>query len=112
MMTSIITLICAVCCAIALILLYQFSKQQTKYIDIIANTMYAQLQMLKFLSDAEASNLWKIRQEIYNWQCQWAAKDEYEAAQQAKQMIEHIEELINIHANSTKEYENNKGTNE
>lgn len=112
MIVSIVTSICAVCCIIATTLLYRFSKQQTEYIDIIADTMYVQLQMIKFLSDAETSNLWKIRQEIYNWQCQWAAKDEYEAAQQAQQMIKHIEELIKIHANLTKEYEDNERTNE
>lgn len=112
MIVSIVTSICAVCCIIAIALRYRFSKQQTEYIDIIADTMDVQLQMIKFLSDAETSNLWKIRQEIYNWQCQWAAKDEYEAAQQAQQMIKHIEELIKIHANLTKEYEDNERTNE
>ncbi|MGN1216547.1 MAG: hypothetical protein ACI4TD_01070 [Phocaeicola sp.] len=112
MITSIIASICAVCGIIAIALLYRLSKQQTEYIDIVTDTMYIQLQMIKFLSDAETSNLWKIRQEIYNWQCQWAAKDEYEAAQQAQQMIKHIEELIQIHANLTKEYEDNEGTNE
>lgn len=112
MIVSIVTSICTVCCIIATTLLYRFFKQQTEYIDIIADTMYVQLQMIKFLSDAETSNLWKIRQEIYNWQCQWAAKDEYEAAQQAQQMIKHIEELIKIHANLTKEYEDNERTNE
>lgn len=112
MIVSIVTSICAVCFIIATTLLYRFFKQQTEYIDIIADTMYVQFQMIKFLSDAETSNLWKIRQEIYNWQCQWAAKDEYEAAQQAQQMIKHIEELIKIHANLTKEYEDNERTNE
>lgn len=112
MMVSVVTSICAICCVIAIARLYRLFKQQTKYINIIADAMYAQLQIIKFLSHAEASNLWKIRQEIYNWQCQWASKDEYEAAQQAKIMIEHIENLISIHTNITKEYEDNEGTNE
>ena len=78
----------------------------------MADAMFAQLYILKFLGKAEASNLWKIRQEIYNWQCQWVEKDEYEAAKQAKIMIEHIEELINIHSNFTNHNENNESTDE
>ena len=75
--------------------------------ESLVDATYVQLQMLKFIGDAEASNLWKIRQEIYDWQCRWAASDEYEAAQQAKIMIENIEGLINNHENIFKYNENN-----
>lgn len=58
------------------------------------------------MEDVAASNLWKIRQEIYNWQQQWAARDEFEAAQQAKNMIQNIERLIEIHFKRVEENEN------
>lgn len=59
------------------------------------------------MEEVAASNLWKIRQEIYNWQQQWAARDEFEAAQQAKNMIQNIERLIEIHFKRVEENENN-----
>lgn len=58
------------------------------------------------MEEVAASNLWKIRQEIYNWQQQWAARDEFEAAQQAKNMIQNIERLIEIHFKRVEENEN------
>ena len=58
------------------------------------------------MEEVAASNLWKIRQEIYNWQQQWAARDEFEAAQQAKNMMQNIERLIEIHFKRVEENEN------
>lgn len=65
-----------------------------------------QLKMQSYMEEVAASNLWKIRQEIYNWQQQWTARDEFEAAQQAKNMIQNIERLIEIHFKRVEENEN------
>lgn len=112
MIIYIIGVVCSVCCFIFIAWLYHNIKKHTKRIEILIDAAYTQLQMLKFISEAEASNLWKIRQEVYNWQYKWAAQEEYEAAQQAKIMVEHIEELINIHSNIVHNNEDNERTNE
>ena len=62
--------------------------------------------MQNFMEEAAVSNLWKIRQEIYGWMQHWAAQDEFDAAQQAKNMIANIEKLIEIHTNRVHENEN------
>lgn len=111
MIVCLLTTGCSVCCLIGMAWLCHNINKQTEHTEIMVGAMYAQLQMLKFISDAEASNLWKIRQEVYNWQCEWTAKEEYEAAQQAKIMVEHIEKLINSHSKIVKDNENNKRTN-
>lgn len=111
MTVYLISTTCIVCCIVTTIWLYRTMKKQVNYMEIVINAIYAQLQMLRFLGDAEASNLWKIRQEIYNWQCQWTTMEEYEIAQQAKIMVAHIENLIKIHENIINKYEDNERTN-
>ena len=86
--------------------LIRLSRQQEKQFDILLNALCTQLKMQSYMEEVAASNLWKIRQEIYNWQQQWAARDEFEAAQQAKNMIQNIERLIEIHFKRVEENEN------
>lgn len=63
------------------------------------------------MEEAAVSNLWKIRQEINGWMQHWASLDEFEAAQQAKNMITNIENLIEIHTKRVHENEDNQGQN-
>lgn len=63
------------------------------------------------MEEAVVSNLWKIRQEINGWMQHWAAQDEFDAAQQAKNMIENIERLIEIHTKRVQENEDNQRKN-
>lgn len=86
--------------------LIRLSRQQEKQFDILLNALCTQLKMQSYMEEVAACNLWKIRQEIYNWQQQWAARDEFEAAQQAKNMIQNIERLIEIHFKRVEENEN------
>lgn len=111
MITYSIIITLVICNIIIVALWYRHHKKQAEHISLIVLMIHAQLQMLKFLGNAEVSNLWKIRQEIYSWKCKWAGQEEYEAAQQAQLMIENIEELIKIHSNITKQYENNETEN-
>lgn len=67
--------------------------------------------MQNFMEEAAVSNLWKIRQEINGWMQHWASLDEFEAAQQAKNMITNIENLIEIHTKRVHENEDNQGKN-
>ena len=63
------------------------------------------------MEEAAVSNLWKIRQEINGWMQHWASLDEFEAAQQAKNMITNIENLIEIHTKRVHKNEDNQGKN-
>lgn len=63
------------------------------------------------MEEATVSNLWKIRQEINGWMQHWASLDEFEAAQQAKNMITNIENLIEIHTKRVHDNEDNQGKN-
>lgn len=87
--------------------LIRLSRQQQRQFDILLDALCTQLKMQSYMEEVAMSNLWKNRQEIYNWMQQWAARDEFEAAQQAKNMIENIEKLIEIHTNRVHENENN-----
>ena len=90
-----------------LVWLIRQSQQQEKQFDILLNAICTQIKMQNYMEEVAVSNLWKIRQEIYNWMQQWASKDEFDAAQQAKNMITNIESLINIHNKRIHENENN-----
>ena len=107
MTTYFIACICVVYNLIMVFMLYHIFKKQEERINFLINAVCGQFQMLHFLSKSEVCHLWKIRQEIYGWQCKWAAQEEYRAAQQAKTMIENIEQLINIHKTIVKDHENN-----
>ena len=99
--------VCVACCFIAVIKMAHIIKNQQDSLEALVNAAYIQLQTMKFITESSNCNLWKIRQEIYNWQCQWVEKEEYEAAQQAKLMLQNIEKLIKLHSNITEGNENN-----
>ena len=67
-----------------------------KDINLLIETNRMQLLMLQHLGAAAISNLWKIRNDIYNWKCQWINREEYEAANQAQMMIADIEKQIEL----------------
>lgn len=92
---QVIALCLAICNLIGIYVMYKNSQKQKKNTEILIQINSLQLQMLKLQNEAAISNLWKIRQEIYNWQCAWASQEEYEAAGAAKKMLQNIEYLIN-----------------
>lgn len=67
-----------------------------------------------FTNDALELLLWKTRQEVFTWQNLWVQAEQYEAAEQAKIVLQQIESMINFHRNQMKQNEktDNKGTNE
>ena len=88
----------AVFCMAATVILRLFRHILTlqKNIKLLIEANRMELIILQYLGKATVCNLWKIRQEIYNWQCQWAERDEFEAANQAKMIIEDIEKQIEL----------------
>lgn len=58
-----------------------------------------------FANDAMELLLWKARQEVYTWQQMWAQAEQYEAANQAKQVIQQMEAMINYHRTKMKDDE-------
>ena len=111
MIVYFITSVCALCSIVTLVILKRFIKEQENKTDILINSMYTQLQIIKYLGNAESCVLWKIRQDIYNWQCQWCEREEFEAAQQANMMNDNIEQLINFYKDIDYN-ENNERANE
>lgn len=111
-MTDYIILGAIGCVNISIVIwLIRLYKQQQKHFDILLNALCIQLKMQSYMEEVAVSNLWKIRQEIYSWMQHWAAQDEFDAAQQAKNMIENIERLIEIHTKRVQENENNQRKN-
>lgn len=58
-----------------------------------------------FTNDAMELLLWKNRQEVYTWMQLWAQMEQYEAADQAKTVVQQMEAMINYHRNKTNENE-------
>lgn len=69
-------------------------QRQNRKMQYLVEQGHLILTHINFTSDANEAILWKIRQEIFTWQNQWAASEQYEAAQQAKIMLSNIEYLI------------------
>lgn len=100
-MTDLITTILlgfAVLCMAAtpILRIFRYLITLQKDINLLIEINRTELLMLQHLGAAAISNLWKIRQDIYNWQCQWIAREDYEAADQAKMMITDIEKQIKL----------------
>ena len=98
-------------CTLLIFKFYRVYKRQSKCINLLTDTTIAQIHMLKFIVESNVCNLWKIRQEIYNWSRRWETDEEYEAAQQAQIMMQNIEKLIDIHLQTINNNENTEGTN-
>jgi len=92
--TQAIILCLAVCNLVGTYIIYRNNKRQNESIEALVQIESVQLEILKLQNQATISNLWKIRQEIYSWQCQWVSQEEYEAAGVAKKMVQNIEYLI------------------
>lgn len=71
--------------------------------DILVDNVYNQHKMLEFMSMAAWNNLWKIRQDIFNWKLQYIDREEFEAAEQAESAIKNITHLMDSYK---KIYEN------
>jgi len=63
-----------------------------------------------FTNDAMELLLWKARQEVYTWQSLWVQAEQYEAAEQAKIVLQQMESMIKFHREQLKQ--NEKADNE
>lgn len=93
-------------------------KDETEQLILLAKLHNDQLQQIYehsvFTNDAMELLLWKTRQEVYTWQRLWAQTEQYEAAEQAKMVIQQAEAMINYHRNKLKQNGRvfNQGNNE
>lgn len=98
---SIISIINLILCSV---LVTEIRRQEEKMQYLIEQN-YSILAHISFSNDAEEMILWKIRQDVYNWQNMWASKEQYEDAQQAKIMIRNIEYLIENYRKNIKQHD-------
>ena len=85
--------------------LQKLLQQQDMNTQLIMRAECTQLDILRLHGEMQYCNLWKIRQEIYNWQCKWSQEEHYEAAKNAKIMVEKVEELIDLYVKINEEYD-------